>query len=278
MGCAGGKPSVEASMQEATANPQQGLRVLKDALEQGANAGQEDAKNIVPQVFELLPKAIGGLKVTDRKAVVSAGAVIELCVKLVNDPSVGDHSPRIDPENVKECINHLSSLLKQVQIQSYKSYASDCANDPDSSAVARAIARAVKALLKLEDQAATCRQEVAKGGLRVAVSCMKTHSGLTPTAKTALLTMFAALLEEPKSAQDLIDNQGIYVLLPYCLEPSMCGASKEFQLLCTELLENCIKNGHRIKNKAEVEAAIEKAKSRSYWDPQCRAELRLSNL
>jgi len=263
MGCGGGKLSVEASMQEARANPLRSLLGLKLSLSGFANPSQEEsAKKNVPQVFELLPNAIGGLKVKDRRAVVAAGAVIELCVKLVNDPAVGADSPTIDPENLKQCINHFSSLLKQVQFQGAESYRLDSVDDQDSSTDARAIARALKALFKLEDHAAACRQEVTKSGLKVAVSCVKTDSGLTPGAKTALLAMFVALLEEPKSVQDLIDNQGISVLLPYCGEPSPWGVSKEFQSLCMELLETCIKNGQGIENKAEVEAAIEKAKNR----------------
>lgn len=262
MGCGGGKLSAEASLQEARVNPLRFLLGLKSSVSGFANPRQEEsAKKNVPQVFELLPKAMGGLKVKDRKAVVAACAVIELCVKLVNDPAVGADLPAIDPENLKQCINHFSSLLQQVQFQGAESYRVDSVDDQDSSIDARAIARALRALFKLEDHAAACRQEVAKSGLKAAVSCVKTDSGLTPTAKTALLAMLVALLEEPKSAQDLIDNQGICVLLPYCAEPSTCGVPKEFQSLCMELLENCIKNGQGIENQAEVEAAIEKAKN-----------------
>jgi len=84
--------------------------------------------------------------------------------------------------------------------------------------------------------------------------------------------MLVALLEEPEGAlllvhqakissavQVLIDNHVIDVLLPYCIEPSTHGVSKGFQLLCSGLLEKCVKHGQEVPNKAKVKAAIEKS-------------------
>merc|ERR1719183_340532 len=136
-------------------------------MEQHTYAGQEAAKKNVPHVFAVLPKTIGSLnwtmspKADHQKAVIDAGALIERCVKLVNDPAVGEQSPAIDTRNLKRCIKCLSTFLKQVQVQadggeSHRLYAVD---DQNSSAGAKAIAAAMRALFDLEDhQAAACRQ------------------------------------------------------------------------------------------------------------------------
>jgi hypothetical protein len=264
MGCGGGKLGLEASMQEAKANPLTGLPLLKGAMEQRADPGQEEsAKKNVPQVFELLPKAIAGVKVKDKKAILAAGAVVERCVKLVNDPAVGLEPPSIDPENLKECIKQLSTLLKELLRQGSETYRTAFMDDEGCSTGAAAIAGAMKALFKLEDYAPVCRQELAKSGLRTAVSCVKNDSGLTPTSKSTLLTMFDVLLEDPKGAQDLIATQCLYVLVPYCVEPKTYGVSKEFQLQCTGILETCVKNGEGITNLDGVQDAIAKARGRS---------------
>lgn len=271
MGCSGTKAKigVEASMQEVRANPLQGLPLLKDALAQRASPGQEEsAKRNVPQVFELLAKAIGDLKVKDRRAVVDACAVIELCVNLANNPSIGSpRAPAIDPENIRKCINQFSPLLEQIQFQGGSPMMQSKihpVDDADTSAEAIAIAGAIQALFRLEDHAAACRQEVTKDGLKIAVTCLRNDSGLRPESRQAILRMLAALLEEPQSAQYLIENQRsnlIHVLVPYCIDPNRYCVSKKFQLLCAELLETCIKNGQNIKNKADAEAAIENVKA-----------------
>lgn len=265
MGCSGGKLDVEASMEIARANPLQGLRPLKDALKQHANPGQdESAKKNIPQVFELLPEAIDSLRVKeDWRAVVAAGAVIERCVKLVNDPGLGLDSPAIDPENLTQCTRKLCSLLNGVCIQAFTEYGQDMAFPFDTSAIytrdAVAIAGALNALFKLERYAAVCRQEFRIHGLGDAVDCLLSNSGLAYNGRQALLTMLVGFLEEPESAQDFIDNDGVYVLLPYCANPMRYGISIEFQSLCGGLLESCIKNGQwatplRGFSMAEVEA------------------------
>jgi len=281
MGCATSveKLSVESSLQETQDNPLQGIPVLRQALEQRAFAGQEvSAKKNVAHVFALLPKTLGGLnwtmapKIAHRNAVMDAGAVIERCVKLANDPALGESSPAIDTINLKRCINHFSSFLKQMKDQGGESYKLHFTEDEASSRGAMAVADAIRALFQLEDHAAACRQEVVNSLLKVAVSCVKADSGLTPAAKTALLTMLIALLEEPKgtlpyvqqqrissTAQVLIDSHVIDALLPYFREPSMFEASKEFMSLCRGLLESCIKNGQDVPNKASLEVSIRKA-------------------
>lgn len=259
-------------MQEAKANPVKGLPLLQRALDRRGNAGQEEsAKRNVPHVFELLPKAIGSLKMKDKRAVVAAGSVIERCVQLFNDPSIGAGSPpTLDPAILVQCISQFTPLLQKAHSQGRQTYRTDFKDiqtymeDKESSMVATAIAGAIKALFRLEDHAAACRQEFAKSGLKIAVTCVKNDSGLTRAARQEFLTMFGMLLKEPERAQDFICNQGIFVLLPYCALPGtprqMFAVSKEFQLLCTGLLEKCVKNGKGIDDEIldEVQAAIQK--------------------
>jgi len=145
------------------------------------------------------------------------------------------------------------------------------------------------AFLKLADHAATCKQEVIESAVELAIGCVRIDSGLTPAAKTEILTMCTALLFEPEcslpyvrqhrmasTAQHLIDSDIVDVLLPYCVEPEACGVSKDlhFLKLCTELLRHCIKHGqdfHRgcrpdciTDHRAEFEAALEHAKKAGY--------------
>lgn len=267
MGCAASLPvSIEVAIDQAQTNPAKGLASINSAL--GQSKHDENCKKNIPKVFELLPKAVGSLSVKDEdvKAVATACTVIERCVNLANDPSVGFSAPTLDAAHVDQCTNQLTILMKNALEKCMASFNESGVAIKACSSDIKAIAAAMKALLKLEDHATSCRNMFNMSGMTVAVNCMKRDSGLTMDCKHALLSMFATLLESPDCVHTFIGVKGTYELLPYCGDPKI-AANQEFQQLCMQVLETCISSGQEVKNKAEVQSAIQTVKNKpeSSW-------------
>lgn len=257
-------------MEEVKSRPAAGLTHLNFAL--GQPSEEEICKTSAPKVFELLPKAIGSLAVagSDVKAITAACAVIERCVKLVNDPSVGACPPTIAAGHVQQCTENLIRLAKKALDKGRKTHNEHFMEDEECSKFVTVIAAGLQSLLNLEDHAASCRNVFKLGGMKVAIDCVAQNSGLTLDAQRALVRLFAALLEAPGDAQralvsDFSSKGGTYALVPYCADPRSYGVGREFQQECVEVLEICIKSGSEVKNKADVEGALLKASDGSGW-------------
>lgn len=265
MGCSGGKVSLEAALQEVKANPKKGLPSLKRALGQSAPAQEEDSKKNVPQVFEVLPQAIGTLTDGDHTATLAACDVIERCVTLANDPGVAGVSPTINGDNVTQCMTKLSELLRKLQSKAVKMQQSSDMQDEFGSTDAKAIADAMKAVFKLDDHAVACKQELTKSGMAVIVDGLKNESGFQNNARQSLVKLLAALLEaDPvESVQGFIQTQGSFVLCEYVQDPKRFGMDRAFQSACMGVLETCIKSGQAMKNKEMVETALAEANLKS---------------
>lgn len=260
-------------MDDVAVNPTTGLPMLLTALVQSGkeSSQQESVKRNVPRIFELLPKAMESLSVTNSKPVLAACSVIERCVRAHNEPAASGVQPTIDGEYLRQCQRRLVILLNKAQEKAANSYWEDNKDCDISSREVEAIALATIALFKLENHSKVCKQELKEsGGIVAALKAMKPEtSGIKREAKQSLAWMLSSYLDNsPENVEGILASGSIYVnnvLCPYVEEPAKCNASEDMQVYCRTVLEACLQHGDlsRMKSLDDIQRAIDKSRQAS---------------
>lgn len=269
MGCGSAKQTLEDAIDELKVNPATGLVNLHIALRQaGKDSRQESVKAKVPHIFELLPKAMEGLSGNVAEAVLAACSVIECCANICNDPSLIGAPVVMAGETIKQCQSRLVTLLNKSKMwYQFDEVQYDKLMCENSSKVAKAVALATVALLRLEAHAKECKQELVRlGGIAFALKLMQTENSVVAIeAKESLALMLSLFADTPESVAIVIAHGGTFVLVPYVEEPEVYDVPKDMYNYCVIVLEACLAHGQSIRNKHQVQAAIDKGAFRRPW-------------
>jgi hypothetical protein len=264
MGCGGSKAiTVDAAIDELKSNAEKGIPTLLSAMEQSAkeSSQQEGAKLNVPNVFNVLPKAMAGINadMKNKKSVLAACSTIECCVKICNDPSIGGTQITIDVQDLKECVSRMVGWLKFLQGKAAKEFQEANVECTTSSSEAKAIALATAALFSLENHAEACKKEFIKsGGVITTINAMKTEEcGLNMAATTSLASMLRLLVHTPENVGSIVANGGHLILIPYVAEPKTYSISKEMHGACVTVLQACLE-APNVTAKESVQEALDK--------------------
>lgn len=227
-------------------------------------ASNEVTKRNVPNIIELLARGKNRLSEGTSESVVAACGVIEFCVKLHNDPSVGGAQPKMDGKLVKQIQRQLSELMEKVINQAEDYYIMELLDCETSSKEAKAIALATTALFKLETHGADCKREMNKsGGIQAAVMGFQKKSGVNLEAKEALVEMLHSYVTQNfgnvHHTRCITHNGGIELLLAYSQSEKTPEKAQEF---CCSVMEACMKHDKTITDSDQIVRLISKTSVR----------------
>lgn len=263
-------------MDAVAMNPSKGLPSLLSSMNEsgykssgmGRALHEQNIKNNVPRIFELLSKAMEGLCENTSKPVLAACSVIVRSAKLHEDPSVGGSPGTIKADCLLQCQRHLASLLKKAQDTAHMTWVTHFMEDDTASKEAHAIALASIALFSLEHHGLECKQEMGKsGGILAAISAMKMGSGIKIQAKLSLASMLKSYVDQchkhPEIVQSIVQSDGVSVLLVH-IQDNVTDPSKDMlqmRLDIAAVLDACLQSCQRIFGEDDIKASIGQCRS-----------------
>jgi len=192
-------------LREVASNPKAGLAKLVGALQKPQplerprlQRTQSELKALVPLIFDLLPNAL--LSVGDaQKPLTDACTVIEHCVTLYNDRTIGSESDRdLGDEGgaPKKCQVLLAMLFNKIALAARSKFQNSLEDDAVSSKKITSIVHASCALFELREHGPRCAQALTDAGcVEAGISALDDSSGLEKKAKVTVAHMLSSLME-----------------------------------------------------------------------------------